>query len=241
MPSPTRKQPAAAPLTSGDLGIIARETLRHYDENARSFCIGTAQHDVSQNIHALLAAIARPPPCRILDFGCGPGRDLRHFKALGHTPTGLDGSPALASMARQNTGCEVLLQDFLALDLPVARFDGVFANASLFHVPAQALPGVLQALWRTLKPGGVLFASNPRGDNQEGWNGSRYGCYHDSARWRDYGKAAGFTELHHYYRPAGKPRQQQPWLATVWRKVDSPSESRGDLLPDQPENFTPNT
>jgi SAM-dependent methyltransferase len=66
-------------------------------------------------------------------------------------------------MARAHSGCEVWHQDFLKLDLPEAHFDGVFANAALFHVPRQALPHVLLELHATLKPGGVLFSSNPRG------------------------------------------------------------------------------
>jgi len=121
-------------------------------------------------------------------------------------------------MARELSGCEVLEQDFLALDLPEASFDGVFANASLFHVPSADLPGVLSALRRALKPRGVLFSSNPRGDNREGWQGDRYGAYHDLPRWRAFLTAAGFVELGHYYRPEGKPRAEQAWLATVWRR-----------------------
>jgi hypothetical protein len=67
----------------------------------------------------------------------------------------------------------------------------------------------------------VLFSSNPRGQNQEGWNGSRYGAYHDLANWQSLMQAAGFEELEHYYRPAGLPREQQPWLASVWRRVEA--------------------
>ena len=122
-------------------------------------------------------------------------------------------------MARAASGCDVLHQDFLALDLPPARFDGVFANASLFHVPRRALPRVLREIHASLKSGGVLFASNPRGNNQEGFNGERYGCFHDLDAWRGFVTAAGFAELSHYYRPPGLPRDRQPWLATVWRKV----------------------
>lgn len=207
-------------MRADELRAITRATLQDYDDNAADFCAGTQSHDVSQNIDALLDAIDRPPPCRILDFGCGPGRDLRAFIALGHQPVGLDGSKALVALARQNAGCEVWLQNFLSLDLPAAHFDGVFANASLFHIPAQELPRALGALRETLKTGGVLFASNPRGDNREGWNGNRYGCYHDLAQWRGYLRAAGFAEVRHYYRPAGRPRAQQPWLASVWRKTD---------------------
>jgi 2-polyprenyl-3-methyl-5-hydroxy-6-metoxy-1,4-benzoquinol methylase len=57
-------------------------------------------------------------------------------------------------------------QDFLSLQLPEEYFDGVFANAALFHVPSQELPRVLKELWGTLKTNGVLFSSNPRGDNE---------------------------------------------------------------------------
>ena len=123
-----------------------------------------------------------------------------------------------AAMARAFSGCDVLHQDFLKLDLPPAAFNGVFANASLFHVPGQELPRVLKELHAALKPRGVLFASNPHGDRSEGWNRGRYGAYHDLAAWRDYMGAAGFAELTHYYRPPGLPREQQPWLASVWRK-----------------------
>jgi SAM-dependent methyltransferase len=201
------------------LDAIASATLQHYDSNAQGFFAGTLDHDVSQNIGALLQAITAPKPWTILDLGCGPGRDLATFKRLGHHAIGLDGAAEFVAMARAYAGCEVWHQSFLHLDLPDARFDGVYANASLFHVPRVALPGVLAQLCATLKPGGVLFSSNPRGDNQEGWSGPRYGSYHDYAAWKGYVEAAGFTEVEHYYRPPGMPRDQQPWLASVWRKT----------------------
>jgi SAM-dependent methyltransferase len=207
------------PLTPDDLAHIATTTLDHYNRQAEPFWLGTRDHDVRQNIDALLAPILAPAPFTLLDFGCGPGRDLKTFTQLGHHAIGLDGAEHFARMAREHSGCEVWHQDFLALDLPPARFDGVFANASLFHVPAQELPRVLGQLHDTLKPGGVLFSSNPRGQGQEGWNGGRYGSYHDLSAWRAYLGMTGFTELTHYYRPEGLPREQQPWLASVWRKA----------------------
>ena len=200
-----------------DLEQITALTLAHYNQRAEGFRAGTRDHDVRQNIDALLRHIKGQPPFTILDFGCGPGRDLKTFSGLGHLAVGLDGAEAFARMARSDSGCEVWQQDFLALDLPDARFDGVFANASLFHVPSQVLPGVLRQLQATLKAGGVLFSSNPRGDNVEGWNNGRYGAFHDLERWRRLMSEAGFFELEHYYRPAGLPREQQPWLASVWQ------------------------
>lgn len=193
-------------------------TIGHYDRSAKDFWDGTRDHDVSQNYAALLDAIEGAPPFSILDLGCGPGRDLKHFRSLGHRAVGLDGSKEFVAMARAYCGCEVLHQDFLALDLPASRFDGVFANASLFHVPSRELPRVLRELHAALKPRGVLFSSNPRGNNEEGLSGERYSCFHDLDTWRRYVTAAGFIELGHYYRPQGLPCHKQPWLATVWRK-----------------------
>lgn len=198
---------------------ISRRTLSHYNVAADAFWAGTRDHDVSQNIAALMRHIEGPAPFTILDFGCGPGRDLKGFGDAGHMAVGLDGAERFADMARAYSGCEVLHQDFLALDLPVARFDGVFANASLFHVPSRELPRVLRELHASLKTGGVLFSSNPRGRNVEGWSGDRYGAYHDLETWRSFVSDAGFVELEHYYRPAGLPIEQQPWLATVWRAI----------------------
>ena len=197
---------------------VSRLTLAHYDQRADDFWAGTRGHDVRQNIEALLGRIEGTPPFTILDFGCGPGRDLKTFTDLGHVAVGLEGAARFAAMAREYSGCEVLEQDFLRLDLPRSGFDGVFANAALFHVPSADLPRVLGELGAALKPGGVLFSSNPRGKNEEGWNKGRYGVYHDLEAWRGYLAAAGFAELEHYYRPAGLPREQQPWLASVWRR-----------------------
>ncbi len=206
-------------LDRAALGDLTHRTVGHYAATADAFWDATRDHDVRQNLDALLAHMTGPPPSRILDFGCGPGRDLHHLRALGHEPVGLDAVPQFVTMARRHSGCPVLQQDFLALDLPAVHFDGVFANASLFHVPRQELPRVLRELWTALRPDGVLFASNPHGHDEEGFRGGRYAVFHTPGTWQRFGAAAGFAELEHYYRPAGQPRHAQPWLATVWRKV----------------------
>src|SRR6266850_6772195 len=118
------------PLEPHVLDKIATATLAHYEQHAEEFRVGTRDHDVSQNIAELLRHIEGEAPFTILDFGCGPGRDLKAFAALGHAVVGLEGSPRFAAMARKQSGCEVWEQDFLRLELPPARFDGVFANAA---------------------------------------------------------------------------------------------------------------
>lgn len=204
-------------LTTDQLAEIEAVTLGNYSDNSESFWQGTRDHDVSQNYRALLEQFPPSKTLDILDFGCGPGRDLAYFRSLGHRPVGLEGSARFCAMARDYSGCEVLHQQFLSLDLPRASFDGIFANASLFHVPGQELPRVLRELHASLRPGGILFTSNPRGSG-EGWSGQRYGHFMEFADSKSHLEAAGFTVVDHYYRPQGLPREAQPWLAMVSRK-----------------------
>jgi SAM-dependent methyltransferase len=200
--------------TAEQVRHLGKTTLAFYDRFARAFWEG-----VSQNYIAFLNAIEGEPPYSILDLGCGPGRDLSHFRSLGHEAIGLDGSRQFVAMARTHSGCEVLHQDLLALRLPAGRFDGIFANAALFHVPSQELRRVLLDLSKALKPRGVLFSSNPRGNNEEGFSDGRYACFYDLNTWREYVTSGGFVDLDHYYRPPGLPLERQPWLATVWRRL----------------------
>jgi len=164
---------AMSTLPEPSLELIASRTLAHYEANAADFWEGTRDHDVQQNVDALLEALRGSAPLRILDFGCGPGRDLVTLRAAGHLPVGLDGCAAFVAMAKAHSGCTVLQQSFFTLALPAASFDGVFANAALFHVPQSILPRVLRELFAALVPGGVLFCSNPRslGADAEGWQG----------------------------------------------------------------------
>lgn len=76
--------------SSADLRQIAARTLAHCEQNARSFGEGRRDHDVSQNIEALLKHLEVTAPFDLLDFGCGPGRDLRTFKEMGHGAVGLE-------------------------------------------------------------------------------------------------------------------------------------------------------
>jgi hypothetical protein len=120
--APNRSKPMSAPMenrkSDPDKGAsrvdveqlrrISKATIAHYDQLAESFWDGTRDHDVSQNRSALLDAIEGDLPYSILDLGCGPGRDLHHFRILGHDAVGLDGSKEFVAMARAYSGCEIL-------------------------------------------------------------------------------------------------------------------------------------
>ncbi|MDF9883742.1 SAM-dependent methyltransferase [Pseudomonas silensiensis] len=157
--------------TPDDLQKITATTLDHYNSVAEGFREGTRDHDVSQNIDALLRHIQGEAPFDILDFGCGPGRDLQTFTRMGHTAVGLDGSEKFAQMAREDSGCEVWQQDFLKLDLPDERFDGDFCQCGVVSYPASGIAsgveGVAQgveARWRV-----VQFQSSRRESGRVEW------------------------------------------------------------------------
>ena len=211
---------STSPTEMAALRAVATRTLGHYEASACSFWEGTKGHDVSQNLQALLSSLPARAGLRILDVGCGPGRDLMTLRQLGHVPVGLDGCAAFVKMAREHSGCEVLEQSLFELSLPPASFDGIFANASLFHVPRATLPRVLRELSETLRPGGSLFCSNPRAmsDEREGWQGERYGTYLTLESWSALLEGAGLQLLQHYLRPPGRPAAEQPWLAMVCRR-----------------------
>ncbi len=211
---PLDRMSSSRKLTPAQLAEATRVTLAHYEAVADAFWEGTRDHDVTQNYEAFLEKLPKHRALRILDFGCGPGRDVAYFKSLGHEVTGLDGARAFCRMTEERTGCPTLNQNFLNLDLPEANYDGVFANASLFHVPGQELPRVLRELRRALVPEGILFSSNPRGDG-EGWNGPRYGTFLELEPYETLLRDAGFEVLRHYYR-------REVWLAVVARRVAQP-------------------
>ena len=127
-------------LNAQDLKEIVTLTLEHYNLRAEEFWTGTRDHDVSQNIAAMLQYIEGEPRFTILDFGCGPGRDLKAVAELGHIAVGLEGAAHFADMARAYSGCEVWQQDFLKLDLPNNYFDSMVYSPTLrcFMYPARS-------------------------------------------------------------------------------------------------------
>ena len=217
--------------TPEEVRLAAESTIADYAAVADGYARGNMDHDVSQNIEAmlnpLLTSPLMQPPYDVLDVCCASGRDLVALKKLGHRPVGLDGVEAFCAMSRELSGCEVWQQSLTDLDLPESRFDAIFCNACLFHVPSAALPAMLTRLAAALRSGGVLFVSNAHGfgEDREGWTQGRTPATRSYVTWlseetwvRTCKDATGLNLLQSYYRPPGKPRSMQPFLATVWQK-----------------------
>ena len=196
-------------------------TIAEYQLTAEDYRIGTWHHDVSQNRNALIAAMNKSDG-KILDLGCGSGRDLVAFQEMGYQVTGLDATPAFVEMASQIAGCEVWQQSFLSLDLPSKTFDGMFANASLIHVPSVEMLGVLENLHQALSKNGILLMSMVRGD-REGYSerptGFRYVTGWEYESLKPILEAAKFQIIDRYYRPQGSPIEECTWLVMVVQKI----------------------
>ena len=146
------------------------QTLDYYNANAQAFAASTVSVDFSATQRRFAQLL--PPGGRILDFGCGSGRDSKFFLQEGFDVTATDGSAELCRLARELTGLPVrheLFQDLAETN----TYDGIWACASILHLPKAELAGVLAKMVAALKPGGVIYTSFKYGDF-EGIRNGRY-------------------------------------------------------------------
>ena len=147
------------------------KTLRYYTENADLFIAGTISADLSATQERFLAGLA--PGASILDFGCGSGRDTKAFLKRDYRVTATDGSPELCRLASEYTGIPVRQMMFQKLDEHEA-YDGIWACASILHVPSAELPAVFRRMITALKPGGIIYTSFKYGTFEGERNGRRF-------------------------------------------------------------------
>jgi SAM-dependent methyltransferase len=146
------------------------KTLRYYNETATEFVQGTVDADLSRLHRRFLKRL--PIGAHILDLGCGSGRDAKAFIDAGYPVTAMDGAKACCDLAAAYIGQPVLHQSFDQLNFDEV-FDGVWACASLLHVPFAELPDIFEKIKSALRPGGFFYASFKYGD----FEGERNGRY----------------------------------------------------------------
>lgn len=181
-----------------------------YEHHAARYCRATRDIDITAVRAAFLAHL--PMGGRILDAGCGSGRDGRAFLDAGYVVAAFDGSAPLAELAGSHIGQPVRVLDFREVDWQ-SEFDGVWACASLLHVPWTELPGVVGRLVAALKPGGVLYMSFKHGRGERVAADGRFFLDLDEA---------GLDEL-----LAAVPRLT---LIECWRSPDQLGGDRPDWL-----------
>lgn len=147
-----------------------RRTIQYYEDNAETFVSGTLNADMHEARQRFLKKI--PLGALILDLGCGSGRDTKAFLELGYKVEAVDGSSELCRRASEFTGIPVKQMLFRELD-SVETYDGIWACASILHLPEKELKVTLHRIQRALKPGGILYTSFKYGI-YEGLRNGRY-------------------------------------------------------------------
>jgi SAM-dependent methyltransferase len=169
------------------------KTVRYYDRHAEAYDAMVAGIDVSDAMSRFTSLL--PHAARVLDAGCGGGRDIADLGAQGFSVLGIDISASLARLARCRSGQRVLVGDLRTVALEPKSFDGVWAMASLLHLDKADLPAALGNLHSALKPGGVMFASVKWGEGEVEDDLGRWFTLHDEAGWAGHLRAAGFEVL----------------------------------------------
>lgn len=145
-------------------------TVQFYDKNAQAYIDRTSRADLSSILDRFLERI--PSRGRVLDYGCGFGRDIDYFESHGLKVVGVDPSQEMARIARLSTNAKIIVGDVFSLG--DEKFDGIWACASLLHVPQREIVAVLEALYRTLAPGGTFYASVRLGSLEHRHSDGRY-------------------------------------------------------------------
>ena len=188
------------------------QTISYYDKNAEEFCKNTIDADMSYCRRKFLNYLSAG--ASILDAGCGSGRDSVAFKQLGYHVTAMDASPKICQEAEKVLGQKVLCKAFEELD-DENVYNGIWACASLLHVPKERVGKVLYRLKRALKNGGVLYASFKYGEQEKVVNGRLFN-YYSVQSLRELMIENGFEVLEMFVtQDVREDRQEEKWVNVV--------------------------
>lgn len=193
------------------------DTLRFYDDFAPTY-VASGTGGVSRHLAAFLDML--PPGSRVLDLGCGGGRDALAMIAAGHRVDPTDGSSSVARKAEELLGVPVRVMRFEDLDA-CEDYDAVWASASLLHVPRAALPSILSRVRSALKPGGLHLASYKAGGREGRDSHGRYFNYLSRDQVMEMYERSGEWEMISVseYTGGGFDRGAQgPWVAVLARR-----------------------
>lgn len=203
---------------------LLKDTIKYYDENAAGFSADTLNVEFSDMQNRFLSCVKEDFPgisagdIRLLDFGCGAGRDVRYFSGAGFSVDAVDGSSELCRIVKEETGVDaknIYFQDFNE----TGKYNGIWACASLLHLKSEELGTVIKNLEKSLVPGGILYVSFKYGDF-EGMRNGRY--FTDMTEDRFMELVSENTELETTYmwitEDVRKGREGEKWLNVLLRK-----------------------
>lgn len=192
------------------------KTLSFYDDNAELYAEGTFKVDIG-SIQEEFLSYLKKGDC-ILDLGCGAGRDSLYFLNQGYRVVAVDGSKELCRIASRITGLEVRNLLFSDLDYK-DTFDGIWACASLLHVPSEELPDVLNKCFAALKAGGIFYLSFKKG-SFEGERDGRYFSDLEEEKIREILSSLGYdNKIEKLFITDDARGREEKWVNILARKI----------------------
>lgn len=203
-----------------------REVTRlSYDKTAVDYQGNSLKLKPEVKAKAFLSYV--PTGSKILDLGCGPGKDAQFFIDSGYQVTGVDISPQMISLARRLVPKgEFIVSDIESLSLNAQSFDAVWASASLLHVSKQAMPSVLKQLHEALRSGGIFYVSMKKGDGEELTPDERYEGFEKFWNYVQENELAdllieqGFEILEQNTHQKSSSHQTHPWISVICKKPE---------------------
>ena len=192
-------------------------TLDYYEKHGKEYAEKTRKVDMSEACEIFLSYL--DPEARILDLGCGSGRDSRYFLDQGYKVTSVDGSVALCAIASKETGQKVLLKTFDQIDYK-EEFDAVWASASLLHVKKSDMAEIYGRVRRALVEGGIFFVSYKLGTGETEEEGRHFSYYSEEDVDTLFGPESGFRVLEYWISEDTIPgREGLQWLNILAAKI----------------------
>ena len=193
------------------------KTIDYYNKHAEEFTASTVEIDMESLYPPFLAEL--PEGARILDVGCGSGRDTLAFKNKGYHIDAIDYSEELIKKATELTGIQVKYQSFYELS-EVAVYDGIWACASLLHCQRHRLAEVLQRLLRALKPHGVIYMSFKYGDSDREKDGREFTDLNEQQAQELLAQFDQVSLVQQWITVDKRPDREEEWLNLLWKKND---------------------